>query len=102
MTPAKPEITVAELRDAVRRQLDAVEQRFGPRVQLCADEYLGMFSPEMFESGPPAVLWRSLADDVREIRQMLSRADLSEDEHLLGHDLNHLVGILQRLSALTG
>jgi hypothetical protein len=99
---ARAEITVAELREAMRRLLDAVEWRFGPRVQLGADEYLGLFAPEMFEPQPPVVLWRSLADDVHEIRHMLSRADASEDELLLWHDMNHLVGILQRLSSLTG
>jgi hypothetical protein len=97
----EPEITVAELREATRRLLDAVERRFSPTVRLRADRYLGLFAPEMFEQGPPEVLWRSLADDVREIRVMLAR-DTSEDDDLLWHDMNHLVGILERLSSLTG
>jgi hypothetical protein len=102
MASTGPDITVTELRQATKRLLDAVERRFGPTVELGADEYLGLFAPEMFESEPPVVLWRSLADDVREIREMLSRDHVSEDDPSLWHDLNHMVGILERLSSLTG
>jgi hypothetical protein len=99
---ADPEITVAELREALGRLLDAVERRFGPTVQLRANEYLGLFAPEMFESEPPVLLWRSLADDVSEIRQMLSQNDPAEDDANLSHDMNHIVGILERVSSLRG
>jgi len=50
----------------------------------------------------PAVLGRSLSDDVAEVRGLVSRPeDAFEDDLMLWHDLNHLVGILQRLSSLT-
>lgn len=98
-----PEITVDELREAVRRQLDAVERRLGATVQLRADEYWGLFSPAMFQSdgSRPKIVGRSLSDDVADLRKSLTREDPFEDELSLWHDMNHLVGILQRISSLT-
>ncbi|HEY8777102.1 MAG TPA: hypothetical protein VIM33_11565 [Gaiellaceae bacterium] len=58
-----------------------------------------MFAPD---DSQPAVLGRSLSDDVAEVRGLVSRPeDAFEDDLMLWHDLNHLVGILQRLSSLT-
>jgi hypothetical protein len=102
MANPSPEITVADLREAIRRLLEAVEQRFGSTVRLGIDGYSGLFSPEMFaaDGSEPKVMGRSLNDDVASIRELVERVDQSEDELLLWHDLNHLVGILQRISAL--
>jgi hypothetical protein len=103
VTSGDPEITVDELREATRRLLDATERTLGPTVELRADRYLGLFAPEMFASddSQTAVLGRSLSDDVAEIRAVVSRPeDAFEDDLMLWHDLNHLVGILQRLSSL--
>jgi hypothetical protein len=102
MENPNPEISVAELREAIRRPLGAVEQRFGPTVPLGIDGYSGLFSPEMFaaDGSEPEVTGRSLSDDVASIREVVERVDRSEDELLLWHDLNHLIGILQRISAL--
>jgi hypothetical protein len=101
VTGPSPEISVIELRAAIARLLDAVEQRFGPTVELGTDDYWGLFSPAMFaaDGSQPEVLGRLLSDDVTSIRELVLRVDRSEDE-LLWHDLNHLVGILQRISAL--
>ena len=97
------EITVAELREVTRRLLDSVERTFGPTVPLNADGYWGLFAPDMFEGeSKPDLLWRSLADDVHDLRAMLARDDILDDDPNLWHDLNHLVGILERLSSLTG
>jgi hypothetical protein len=102
MMADEPEITVAELREASRRLLDAAERRLGSTVELQADTYWGLFAPEMFEQDSPDVLERSLSDDVSEIRALVSRPEDSfEDDVMLWHDMNHLVGILQRVSALT-
>jgi hypothetical protein len=102
MENPSPEISVAELREAIRRLLGAVEQRFGPTVPLGIDGYSVLFAPEMFaaDGSEPEVTGRSLSDDVASIREVVERVDQSEDELLLWHDLNHLVGILQRISAL--
>jgi hypothetical protein len=102
MANEMPEISVAELREAVSRLLDAVERRFGSAVSLGADNYWGLFSPDMFaaDDSKPPVLGRTLSDDVESIRDLLLRGDRSEDEMMLWHDLNHLVGVLQRLSSL--
>lgn len=96
------EISIAELREAAGRLLDAAERLFGSSVNLQVDDYLGLFSPEMFgaDGSDPALTGRSLADDVASIRELLGRADLSEDRVLLWRDLDHLVGVLQRISAL--
>ena len=97
-----PEISVDELREAVRRQLDAVERRFGASVQLGTDDYWGLFSPEMFvaNDSKPELVGRSLSDDVSDLRESLRNDDPSEDELMLWHDMDHLAGILQRISAL--
>ena len=97
-----PEISVDELREAVSRQLDAVERRFGATVQLGIDDYWGLFSPEMFQVGDsrPELVGRSLSDDVSDLRESLRGDDASEDELMLWHDMDHLAGILQRISSL--
>ena len=102
MESSSPEISVDELRTAVGRLLDAVEGLFGQSVQLGVDSYDGLFSPKIFptDGSAPEIMGRSLSDDVASVRQIAERADRSEDENLLWHDLNHLVGILQRVSAL--
>jgi hypothetical protein len=96
-------ISIAELRVAVGRLLDAAEKRFGPRVELDADYYWSIFPSDAFnmESEPP-VLTGQLTDDVETIRDVLQRADPDEDELLLWHGLDHLTGILQRISHLAG
>jgi hypothetical protein len=104
MTTGEPEIRVDELREAKRRLLDAAERRLGSTVELRADVYWGLFAPDMFspEEGQPEVLGRSLTDDIAELRGLLARPeDPFEDDLVLWHDLNHLVGILQRISSLT-
>lgn len=52
------------------------------------------------DGSEPEIMGRLLSDDVASIRELVERVELSEDENLLWHDLNHLVGILQRISAL--
>jgi hypothetical protein len=103
-TVNSPEITVAELWAAAERLLAATELRFGSTVQLSADEYWGLFSPEMFASdgSKPSLVGRQLSDDVASIRELIGRGDAFEDDLLLWHDLNHFVGILQRISSLAG
>lgn len=102
MADADPVISIVELRDAITRLTDAMERKFGPTVHLARDQYWGLFSPEMFaaDGSRPEVMGRLLSDDVNSVRELLDRSDTSEDELLLWHDLNHLVGILQRISAL--
>jgi hypothetical protein len=98
----EPEITVAELRESTMRLLDAAERRLGSTVELQSDAYWGLFAPDMFEEGSPEVLRRLLSDDVSSVRELVSRPeDAFEDDLMLWHDLNHLVGILQRVSSLT-
>jgi hypothetical protein len=99
---AGPVIAVAELRLAVERLLDAVVV-FDGQINLGADYYWSIFPSDAFkmDSHPPIAAGQ-LTDDVDTIRELLSRADRSEDPLSLWHDLEHLVGILQRVSNLAG
>ena len=101
MPSESPEITIAELREATARLLDAADRRFGSTVRLGADAYWGTFSPDVFYDTEPEVMGRLLSDDVNSIRELINRSqDAEEDDLMLWHDLNHLVGIIQRLSSL--
>ena len=97
------EITVAELRAATDRLLDAVERRFGPQVRLDGDHYWSIFPSDAFNiESQPTVGAEQLSDDIATIRQALLRTDPDEDDLLLWHDLDHLAGILQGISKLAG
>lgn len=102
--PSDPAISMDELREATRRLLDAAERKLGPTVELRADSYWGTFAPDMFssEDARPEIMGRLLTDDVEEVRRLLSRPEAEfEDDLMLWHDLNHLIGILQRISSLS-
>jgi hypothetical protein len=97
------EITVAELRAAADRLLNAVERRFGPRVNLDADDYWSIFPSDAFNlAAQPPVGAGQLSDDIDTIRKALLRTDPDEDDVFLWHDLDHLAGILQGISKLAG
>src|SRR3954451_5208334 len=97
------EISVAELQEAASRLLDAAQRRFGATLELGADEYWSLWPSEAFDAATePPLLRGSLVDDVDTVRELLRRTDPSEDETLLWHDLNHLIGVLQRIASLAG
>lgn len=92
-------IEVQELRDALARVLDRIEERFGPTVELAADAYwvldpLTAYDPHADQSSGMTVA--QLSDDVREVRDVVARAD----DVVLWHDLSHIVGVLSRIAAL--
>ena len=97
------EISFSELRTAVGRLLDAAERRFGPRLELDADHYWSIYPSDAFNlEAEPEVVAGQISDDVATIRETAARLDADEDDLLLWHDLDHLVGILLRISSLTG
>jgi hypothetical protein len=96
------EVTVAELQAAVSRLLEAGERRFGSKLDLGADEYWSLWPSESFDAPEPRLLRGSLVDDVNSVREFLDRDDRSEDEVLLWHEMNHLIGILMRIASLAG
>ncbi len=85
MNDDQPSVTVAELREALGRLLEAVEIRFGSAVSLGADHYWLLEPQAMFSlEGKPEVNAAQLSDDVATIRELLARP---EDEIFLRHDL---------------
>jgi hypothetical protein len=91
-------VSVAEIREATTRILDAVEVSLGPIVNLDADHYWLLETDDSFDLGAdPEVHAGQLSDDLESIRDMLGNAD---DDIVVWHDLDHLIGLLRRLSAL--
>jgi hypothetical protein len=92
-------IQVEELRAALERVLDRVEERFGSTVDLTTDYYWTLdlragYDPQQDPGG--SILAAQLSDDVHSIRELLRR----EDDPIIWHDLSHLVGVLRRIAAL--
>lgn len=80
------------------RLLDATEKRFGPVLHLDADHYWKIDPGDAFDlTKEPPILASQISDDVSTIRGLLAQDD---DEIDLWHDLDHLIGVLQRVSAL--
>lgn len=85
------------LRKQLDRVLTAVEQRHGPVIQVDADDYWLIESPEKFDLRKDAEhSVGTLTDDAEELAGMAER---SADELIPWHDLNHLVGLLEALAA---
>lgn len=97
---AQPEpviLSVSELRVVAAKLLDAIEARFGPQIELGADHYWLIEADEAFDlSQEPAVNAGQLSDDLESVRGMANPAPAE-----LAHDLDHLVGLLRRVSALS-
>lgn len=96
-TQAEPlTVTVAELRSITSMLLDVIEARFGPAIELGADHYWLIQSDDAFDlTKEPAVHAGQLSDDLESIR-----ATQDPQPDVLWHDLDHLLGLLRRVSAL--
>lgn len=95
----KPELTVAELRSAVGRLLDAVEHKFGPVLSFPEDYYWNVHlgNATAIDSEPTLDLG-SVADDAESVRQFLASGP---DEHTsIWHESEHIGGILRSISRL--
>ena len=91
-------IAMSELREALERLLTAAAAELGSSVNLEADSYWWINTQDAFElSRVPSVVAGGLSDDVASTREMLNRDD---GEIILWHDLDHVIGILQRISCL--
>jgi hypothetical protein len=96
MTERGPEIALAELRNALERLRVSASEQFGPSVDLDADQYWWIETDEAFDlTREPSVVAGGLSDDVSSMREMMNR------EVVLWHDLDHVIGILQRISSLS-
>jgi hypothetical protein len=94
------DVNVTDLRRALGRLLDMVEERYGPTVALDADHYWMLSDEAAFNLGtePTAegVMAGQLSDDVDAVRELLDR---SHDEVTVWHDLRHVIGVLSRIAA---
>jgi len=91
-------IAVSELSEALDRLLGAVVVELGPSIDLGADHYWSIDTREAFDlSREPSLEAGQLSDDVASTRNMLAR---DENEVLVWHDLDHVIGILQRIAGL--
>jgi hypothetical protein len=90
-------IAMSDLRAAIGRVLDAVEQKYGEAIDLDADHYWSLSPAESFDlTRDPGIEAGQISDDVETVQQILSPSR----DVIIWHDLEHLGGILSRLSAL--
>jgi hypothetical protein len=91
-------VALADVREALARVLDAAEAELGAVVDLDADHYWALDAGAAFDlSKDPEIKAGQVSDDVETVRELLVR---ERGEIFLWHDLEHLVGILQRIAAL--
>ena len=88
-------VRIADLRTALLRALDAMEERLGPRVPLDMDYYWHLPVERAFDMAeePHTFTVGQVSDDVEEsIHDQRER--LPEEAW---HDLSHLIGVLRAL-----
>ncbi|HWJ61831.1 MAG TPA: hypothetical protein VNS19_07660 [Acidimicrobiales bacterium] len=78
--------------------LAAARAKWGDEIVLSEDNYWHLWADQSLDlSKDPRLDMGSLADDVEELHNMLSRED---GEVFLWHDLGHLLGVLNALVAM--
>ena len=88
------------LRQALNRCLDECEQRLGRHVDLGADHYWVIDPRAAFDlAREPQVSAGQLSDDLDEMTQLLVKNN--EDFLTIWHEIEHVLGPLARLAALT-
>lgn len=86
-------VSIPDLRAALSRVLDAVEDQLGEIIDLDADHYWLIDSADSFDlSHEPDVVAGQLSDDVGTI--------YSPEKVFVWHDLDHLIGVLRRIAAI--
>ncbi len=88
-------VSIADLRSALARALDAVEKRLGLEVSLDVDYYWNVPVGQAFSMAgePSAFTVGQVSDDLDAV--ILDEHERRPEE--AGHDLSHLVGILRAL-----
>lgn len=87
-----------DLASAFAVLLAAARAKWGDEVIISEDNYWHLQADQSFEvMKDPSFDMGSLADDVEEVRKMLTQ---DEGEVFLWHDLSHLMGILNALVAM--
>lgn len=91
--PASSTISVSDLRRTLVAVLDAVELTFGDTIRLDADHYWMVESTESFDvTRVPELVVGRLSDDLEALLEI--------DRVEIGHDLDHLIGVLRRIAAM--
>ena len=99
MDPDSPplSLSMSELREAVNALVDLIEADLGPTIDLAADYYWHLDGRSAFDmSTTPTIDSGQLSDDLVSLRAAVRSGDM-----VLWHDLEHLVGILRRLTVLS-
>jgi hypothetical protein len=93
------DVTVADLRAAITKLLDAVEAQFGPDLQFPEDFYWNVPFGEATEiNDNPKPDMGSVMDDTQSVREFLSE-DGSEFVSIW-HEADHLAGVLRAIARL--
>jgi hypothetical protein len=91
---AGPSITVTQLRSVFDRLVRAMEEEFGETIVLDGDHYWTVDSSDAFDlEVVPEPVVGQLSDDVSSVTGI--------ETVEIWHDLDHLVGILRRIAALS-
>lgn len=94
-----PDISVAELRRALARLLDATEERFGADLRFSEDFYWNVsFSEATVLDREPRLDMGSVVDDVASVREYVT-SDRDEYESIW-HEADHIVGLLRAIARL--
>ena len=95
----KPDLTVAELRSAIERLLDAVEEEFGPALSFTDDYYWNIPCQDACAlDSQPSLDMGSLSDDADSIRESLSGEP--DEPTMIWHESEHIWGILRPITRL--
>ena len=95
-SPPPSAVSVSELRSGVEMILDAVEAQHGATIELGADSYWTLDSASSFDlTQEPALNTGPLGDDVEALRNIGTA-----EPRAVWHELDHLLGLLRRVSAL--
>ncbi|MDP9822841.1 hypothetical protein [Nocardioides massiliensis] len=95
-----PDITVAELRTAIGRVLDAVEEQFGEELRFPVDYYWAIPVEDAYATydTPKLEMMGQVSDDTASVRAFL---DEPTDEYVsIVHECAHLRGVLQAIEHL--
>ncbi|GAA2743049.1 hypothetical protein GCM10009868_15360 [Terrabacter aerolatus] len=94
-----PDISVAELRSALTRLLDATEERFGADLRFPEDPYWNVpFSEATVLDREPKLDMGSVVDDAASVRECLTS---DPDEYVsIWHEADHIVGLLRAIARL--
>lgn len=92
-------VSIAELRTAANRALDAVASRLGSDVSLDVDHYWHLPVVEAFDltTEPTGFTVGQVSDDVESIRDAGT-----VPAEAVQHDIGHLIGVLRALEFATG